>query len=667
MRQRGLGLIIVALMLGMLLAALDQTIVSTALPRIVSDLGGLEQLSWVVTGYLLASTVSTPLWGKLGDQFGRKRLFLAAIVIFLIGSALCGLSQNMGELILFRSIQGLGGGGLMVLAQAIVGDVVSPRDRGKYQGFFGGVFALASIVGPLLGGLFVDHLSWHWVFYINLPLGAVALFVIAAVLPGDSTRTKHKIDYVGIVLLGGATSCLVLIATWGGTIYPWADPLIIGLGVAAVALLAGWWFAERRAVEPVLPLGLFGLRAFSMSSLVAFVVGFGMFGALIYLPLYLQVVHGVSATLSGVYLLPMMAGMFTMSIVSGQIIARTGKYRFLPIAGTGVATVGLVLLSTLTEHTTLLRLGLFLLVLGVGLGMTMQVLVIIVQNAVRFKDLGVATSGATFFRMIGGSFGVATLGSVFTARLDSDLRALLATTRLPAGFDPARVQQDPTTIQRLPPVLVADFLHVYADAIAAVFRVAAPVMFVAFLISWLIPQQRLRETTKATDLGEVMGATSAERSSLAEVERGLVRLADADLRRGFYDRLGDLAGLTDVPPQGVWIVARLGGEGWVKAADLAARANVSREQGRPFADQLIARGLVERSPDGDSLRLTEAGQRAALRMLRCSSEGLSRLVADWGPNSQLEQLVERVASALLGANTDCPREAGQRRAPQGRA
>jgi EmrB/QacA subfamily drug resistance transporter len=655
MRQKGLGLIIIALMLGMLLAALDQTIVSTALPRIVGDLGGLEQLSWVVTGYMLASTVSTPLWGKLGDQFGRKGLFVAAIVIFLIGSALCGLSQNMGELILFRSIQGLGGGGLMVLAQAIVGDVVSARDRGKYQGFFGAVFAVSSIVGPLLGGVFVDHLSWHWVFYVNLPVGAVALFVIIAVLPGAGTRTKHRIDYAGVVLLGGATSCLVLITTWGGTTYPWGDPVIVVLGVAAVVMLVGWGVAERRAAEPVLPLGLFRLRAFSMSSAVGFVVGFGMFGALTYLPLYLQVVHGVSATLSGVYLLPMMAGMLTMSIVSGQIISRTGKYRFLPIAGTAVAAVGMLLLSTLTEHSSLLVLGVFLLVLGVGLGMTMQVLVIVVQNAVDFKDLGVATSGATFFRSIGGSFGVATLGSVFTARLNTDLRQVLTSTRLPSGFDPARVQRDPTAIQRLPSGLAAEFLHVYADAIAIVFRVATPIMFVAFLLSWLIPQQRLRETTKATDLGEGLGATSAERSSLAEVERGLVRLADSDLRRGYYEKLGALAGLTDISPQGVWIVARLGGEGWVKAADLAQRANVSREQGRPYADQLTADGLVERSADGEMLRLTDEGQQAALRLLRCSCEGLSRLVADWGPSPELERLVDRVAPALLGADADRPR------------
>ncbi len=655
MRHRGLGLIIIALMLGMLLAALDQTIVSTALPTIVGDLGGLAHLSWVVTAYILASTVSTPLWGKLGDQYGRKRLFLAAIVIFLAGSALCGLSQSMAQLIAFRGIQGLGGGGLMVLAQAIVGDVVSARDRGKYQGYFGAVFAVSSIVGPLLGGLFVDHLSWHWVFYVNLPLGAIALFVVVAVLPSDRTRTRHRIDYAGVVLLGGATSCLVLIATWGGTIYPWRDPVIVGLAVAAVAMLAGWVVSARRAREPVLPLELFRIRAFSMASIVGFVVGFGMFGALTYLPLYLQIVHGVSATLSGVYLLPMMAGMLTMSIISGQVISKTGKYRYFPIAGTAFATVGMFLLSTLTEFSSLVALGVYLLVLGVGLGMTMQVLVIVVQNAVDFKDLGVATSGATFFRSIGGSFGVATLGAVFTGRLAADVSEVLARKALPTGFDPATVQRDPTAIQRLPPDLAAEFLHVYADSVAVVFRVAAPIMLAAFVLTWFIPQQRLRQTTKAADLGEGLGATSAERSSLAEVERGLVRLADANLRKGFYARMGDLAGLEGMTPEGVWIIARLGGEDWVSAQSLAERAQVSRSQGRPYVDQLIDDGFVERSQDGDQLRLTARGQEAALRLLRGSREALSRLVADWGAHPQLEQLLDRIAPELLGALGDRPR------------
>ncbi|WP_327089221.1 MFS transporter [Nonomuraea sp. NBC_01738] len=654
MRQKGLGLIIIALMLGMLLAALDQTIVSTALPTIVSDLGGLEQLSWVVTGYMLASTVSTPLWGKLGDQFGRKGLFIAAIIIFLIGSALCGLSQSMTQLIVFRSIQGLGGGGLMVLAQAIVGDVVPPRQRGKYQGFFGAVFAVSSIVGPLLGGLFVDHLSWHWVFYINLPIGVIALIVIIAVLPGHESTTRHKIDYAGVVLIGGATSCLVLIATWGGTTYPWTDPVIIGLAVAAVAMLIGAYFVEKHAAEPIMPLKLFTYRAFTMSSLVGFVIGFGMFGALTYLPLYLQTVQGVSATMSGVHLLPMMVGMLSLSIISGQVISKTGRYKYFPIAGTFIATIGMFMLSQLSENTSTLAMSIDLLVLGIGLGMTMQVLVIVVQNAVGYEDLGVATSGATFFRSIGGSFGVATLGSVFTGRLNDDLTEILRTTRLPDGFNPGAIQKDPTVIQQLPKALAQDFLHAYADAIAHVFLVGAPVMFLAFLLSWFIPEQKLRETTKAVDIGESMGATSAERSSLAEVERGLVRLADADLRKDYYVRLGRLAGLSELPPQSVWVIARLGGEDWVKAADLAERAQVTRAEGRPYVDQLTTRGLVARSADGESLKLTPEGDQMAERLLQHAKDGLGKLVEDWGPRPELRQLCDRIAPELLGADADRP-------------
>jgi MFS family permease len=350
----------------------------------------------------------------------------------------------------------------------------------------------------------------------------------------------------------------------------------------------------------------------------------------------------------------MMAGMLTMSIVSGQIITRTGKYRILPIAGTLLASAGLVLLSTMTEHSSLLTMGVYLLVLGVGLGMTMQVLVIVVQNAVDFKDLGVATSGATFFRSIGGSFGVAALGAVFAATLNSDLREALRGARLPPGFEPRRVQEDPTVIQRLPRELAADFLHVYADAIAAVFRVAAPVVFGAFVLSWFIPQARLRETTKAADLGEGLGATSAERSSLAEVERGLMRLADTELRRGYYERLGAAAGLDAISPQGVWVLARLAGGGWVRGDELAERAQKSKEWGRPYVDQLVAVGLVRRSEDEEALRLTEEGQRAVTRLVGCSREGLRRLVADWGEDPQLERMVDQVAPELLGARGDRP-------------
>ncbi|GHE36928.1 EmrB/QacA family drug resistance transporter [Streptosporangium violaceochromogenes] len=645
-------------MLGMLLAALDQTIVSTALPTIVGDLGGLRQLSWVVTAYMLASTVSTPLWGKLGDQYGRKRLFQGAIVIFLAGSALCGLSRNMGELILFRALQGFGGGGLMVLAQAIVGDVVPIRERGRYQGFFGAVFAVASVAGPLLGGLFVDHLSWHWVFYVNLPLGILALAVISSALPSVADRGRHVIDYPGIVLLGTAAACLVLITTWGGTAYSWGDPVIIGLVLAASVLLALWWWAGRRAAEPVLPPHLFALKAFNVASLIGFSVGFAMFGPLTYMPLFFQVVQGVSPTLSGIHLLPMMAGMLLTSIAAGQVITRTGRYKVFPITGTAVAAAGLFLLSRVRPDISAPELSAYLLVLGVGIGMVMQVLVIVVQNAVGFEELGVATSGATFFRSIGGSFGVAIAGSVFTSRLTADLAGLSRAVRLPPGLEKA-VQSDPEIVKRLPPQAATMFITAYSDAIAQVFLYSVPVVLVAFAVAWLLPELPLRETTKAPDLGECYGAVPAERSSLAEVERGLWRLADADMRRDYYRRLGALAHL-DLPPGSVWLIARLGTRGRQESAELARRAGVTVDRTRPYADLLVERGLARRA-EGDgaegTLELTPAGERAAGLLVAEAREGLGRLIRDWNPAEHpgLRELLDRLPREMLGSTSDRPR------------
>ncbi|MGH3245944.1 MAG: MDR family MFS transporter, partial [Trebonia sp.] len=337
--RRSILIIIGALMCGMLLAALDQTIVSTALPTIVGDLKGGSHIAWVVTSYLLATTVSTPLWGKLGDMYGRKVFFQAAIVIFLIGSVLSGLSNSMFMLIAFRALQGLGSGGLMVGAQAIVGDIVSPRERGRYQGLFGAVFGLSSVIGPLLGGVCVDNLTWRWIFYINVPIGAIALVVVALQVPGKLRRVHHRIDYLGTVLLSLAATSLILLTSLGGTTYAWASAPIYILGIAGVVLIAAFVLAERRAAEPILPLHLFKLRVFSVTSVVGFIVGFGMFGAITYLPAFFQVVKGISPTLSGVYLLPMMAGLLVVSIGSGQIIARTGKYRFFPIAGSALMTL----------------------------------------------------------------------------------------------------------------------------------------------------------------------------------------------------------------------------------------------------------------------------------------------------------------------------------------
>jgi EmrB/QacA subfamily drug resistance transporter len=489
--RRSILLIIGALMLGMLLAALDQTIVSTALPTIVGDLKGGSHIAWVITAYLLATTVSTPLWGKLGDQYGRKVFFQAAIVIFLAGSVLAGFSHSMAELIAFRAIQGLGSGGLMVGAQAIVADIVSPRERGRYVGLFGAVFGVSSIVGPLLGGVFVDNLSWRWIFYINVPIGIIALIVVASQVPGTLSRVHHVIDYIGTVILALAATSFILLTSLGGTTYAWGSAPIWILGSCGILLVGVFVLVERKAREPVLPLHLFRLRAFSVTSIVGFIVGFAMFGAITYLPAFFQVVRGVSPTLSGVQLLPLMAGLLLVSISSGQIISRTGKYRFWPIAGAGAMTLGLYLLSLMGVGTSTVLDSLYMLVLGMGLGGVMQVLVIIVQNAVPHSEVGVATSGATFFRSIGGSFGTAIFGAIFSNVLVSNLARHLHGVHLPTGFSSASAT--PALLSHLPPAIHAGFVAGYAESIQTVFIVGVPIAALAFLATWLIPQVELRK------------------------------------------------------------------------------------------------------------------------------------------------------------------------------
>ncbi len=478
------------LMLGMLLAALDQTIVSTALPTIVGDFGGLQHLSWVITAYLLTSTASVPLYGKLSDMYGRKPLFQIAIAVFLIGSFLSGASQSMLQLILFRGVQGLGGGGIMAMAMAIIGDIVSPRERGRYQGYTGGVFAVSSVAGPLLGGIFTDHLSWRWIFYINLPTGILALVVTSVVLKLPYRRLNRPIDYLGSALMVAGVSCLLLVASWGGTEYGWTSPTIIELATTGIVLIGLFVLQEQRAVEPLLPPRLFGVRIFSVSSLIGLIVGATMFGAIAFLPIYLQVVKGASATSSGLRLIPLMVGLVSTSVASGRIISSTGRYRVFPIAGMAIVCIGLWLLSRLSRTTGMIEVSAYMLVLGIGVGMVMQVMVLAVQNAVEFRDLGTATAGVNFFRSMGSAFGVAVFGSILTNRLDYNLPRLIPQA---SGLESGQLLgSTPAQLRALPAPVHVGAQQAFSMSLHTMFLWVVPLAFVGFLLTFLLQEIPLR-------------------------------------------------------------------------------------------------------------------------------------------------------------------------------
>jgi EmrB/QacA subfamily drug resistance transporter len=622
------------LVLAMLLAALDSTIVSTALPTIVSELGGLEHLAWVVTGYLLAQTIVTPIYGKLGDLYGRKIVLQSAIVFFLIGSALCGLSQNMTQLIVFRAIQGLGGGGLTVTTQAVVGDIVPPRDRGRYQGIFGAVFGLASIAGPLLGGYFTTHLSWRWIFYINLPLGIAALVVLAATLPSIARRAVRAIDYTGAALLAVVLSAITLISDVGGTTYAWTSPMALGL--IAVSIIAVVLFAvvERRAAEPVLPLRLFRQQTFVITSAVGLIVGFALFGSVTYFPLYLQVVKGVSPTTSGLQMIPMMGGMLVTSISSGQLISRKGRYKIFPILGTAVMSAGLFMLSRLTPTTTNTIASLLMLVLGIGLGMVMQVLVIAVQNAVEYRDLGVATSGATLFRLIGGSLGTAILGAIFAARLSANLARLL-----PVGTSAGAAAHNMSmqTLLRLPPSVRVAYGEAFTASLGTVFFVATVVCVVGFALCWLLPERPLRATVGAAagapgnEAGEVFGRLSDPDAVAARLYAALSSLADRDVQRQHIVRIVERAG-ESLSPLAAWLLVQIERHPEADPSHLARSKAIPVERVPPALQELRDRGLIRNAAD-DAKRdkLTSTGCDVLDRLASARRAHLSELAEEWDP------------------------------------
>jgi EmrB/QacA subfamily drug resistance transporter len=493
---RQIMVVLPGLLMAILLAMLDQLIVGTALPRIVGDLGGVAHLSWVVTAYVLASTVTTPFYGKLGDMYGRKKFFIAAIVIFLAGSALSGLSTSMAELITFRAVQGLGAGGLMVGAIATLGEIVPPRERGKYMGYMMVVMMLATIGGPLLGGWITQSFSWRWIFYINLPIGGAALVYMISTLHLPKRRVEHRIDYLGGILLAIVSIAIILIATWGGTEYSWTSVQVLGLAAVTVVALVAFLYVESRAQEPMLPLHVFKNRNFSVTMVLTFFVGLGLFGAMTFLPLYQQTVQGATPTVSGLLLTPMMVGSMITSVASGQLVTKTGKYKLYPILGGAIMAVAMYLLTNLGPNTSRLESGLYYVVLGLGMGFLMQMVSLISQNSVEMKDMGVASSARMYFQQIGGSLGVAAFGALFASRLNDSIASAAKGGSGGVHLQVSGGSFDPAQVTSLPPAVKEIVFTAISHGIQGVFYTVLPAMVAVFVLALFIKEVPLRGRTQ---------------------------------------------------------------------------------------------------------------------------------------------------------------------------